>query len=208
MLANPVSLTLPMSETGSLPGSLPHTGTQGLPTTLDFPAGAVTQTVAIQSPEAQSSAAQTLASPASSGHAPSRSAALTSPLSGAPTTTVALTPTLVAGCGEIAFAGHAFELGVYRDGVLQPGLAFSVPVTVTIHYSTADVALLNDGGQIGLWRWSESGWKDAANTCDPPSAYYRDPINRVLGVPICGTGLFGLFGPTNAAYLPLVMGSP
>jgi len=47
MLPGPVSITLSLSGTASLPASLVYSDTQGLTTTLEFPAGAVTQTTTI-----------------------------------------------------------------------------------------------------------------------------------------------------------------
>jgi len=164
ILPDPVSITLPQSGTVSLPTILIYTDTQGLTTTLRFPAGAVTET-----------------------------------------TTLILTPTLAQGGAGYAFAGHAFEIGTFRDGHPLSGLTFSKPVTVTIHYSDQDVRVVSDESQLALWWWTGGGWEDAANTCDPPSAYNRDLANRVLSVPICHLSLFGLFGPTHQMYLPLIL---
>ena len=47
MVASPVSVTLFTSDTGSLPVRLTYYDTQGLTTTLDFPAGALTRTTTI-----------------------------------------------------------------------------------------------------------------------------------------------------------------
>jgi len=47
MVASPVSVTLFLSDTVSLPARLTYYDTQGLTTTLDFPAGAITRTTTI-----------------------------------------------------------------------------------------------------------------------------------------------------------------
>ncbi|MBN1656965.1 MAG: hypothetical protein JXA93_01120 [Anaerolineae bacterium] len=119
-------------------------------------------------------------------------------------TEVRLTPTLAAGAVGYTFAGHAFQLEAYLGGVLQPGFAFGAPVTVTIHYSDQDIRVVRDEGQLALW-WMGTAWQDAAGTCDPASTYDRNAAGNVLSVPICHLSLFGLFGPTNQVYLPLVL---
>ena len=85
------------------------------------------------------------------------------------------------------------------------GLTFGKPVTVTIHYSGQGVRVVSDEGELALWWGTGTGWEDATNTCDPPSAYSRDLANRVLSVPICHLSLLGLFGPTHQMVLPLVL---
>ncbi len=121
------------------------------------------------------------------------------------TTRLVLTPTLARGGGGWAFAGHAFEIRAYREGHLLPGLTLNKPATVTIHYSAQDAQALSDEGQLALWQWASDGWQDAANTCDPPSSYQRDPVMRRISLPICHLSLFGLFGPTYQTYLPLIL---
>jgi hypothetical protein len=56
-----------------------------------------------------------------------------------------------------------------------------------------------------LW-WDGSSWVDAAETCSPAGIYMRDLVNNVIGVEVCRTGLFGLFGEGNRVYLPVVRG--
>jgi hypothetical protein len=123
------------------------------------------------------------------------------------TTTVVLTPTLVVGGRGLSFAGHAFDLSALQGGAVQPDLAFNEPVTVTIHYSGADVRVVSDENELALYWWDGTGWTDASKTCDPPSEYVRDKVNRVLGVSICHLSRFGLFGPTHQIYLPLLLRS-
>ena len=179
ILASPVSITLPMSGTTNLPASLIYTDTQGLPTTIEFPADAVTQTTTIESSTAVAAQAMTLV----------------------------LTPTLVTGGAGLAFAGHAFNLAVYRNGNLQPDLTFTKPATVTIHYSAADIGVVSDEGQLALWWWTGSEWENVTDTCTPPSVYNRDLANGMLSVPTCHLSLFSLLGPTYQTYLPLVLRS-
>jgi hypothetical protein len=160
---NFVFLSLPVSTTltPGVAASLTYTDTQGLPTTLDFPADAVTQT-----------------------------------------TTVFLTPTVASRQAGYAFAGHAWELAAYRGGELQPGLVFSAPVSVTLHYSDEDVRVVTDELELALWWRLDGGWQDATQTCDPATAYDRNAAGNVLSLPVCRVGGFALFGPTREMYLP------
>lgn len=176
ILAEPVSITLPMSDTGNLPTSLVYTDTQGLPTIVEFPADAVTQTVVTDAMAAMMS----------------------------PVVKVILTPTLASGGSGNVFAGHAFDLALYRDGRLWSDLAFNVPVTVTIHYSPMDVKLVSDESQLALWRWAGEAWEDASDTCPPPPTRDHDLFNRTLTTPICSPGKLSLFGPTQQVYLPMI----
>jgi hypothetical protein len=102
------------------------------------------------------------------------------------------------------FAGHAFGLEVYLGGTAQPGFGFLQPVTITIHYSDADVESI-DEDTLAPDYWDGSEWADAATTCAPVSAYDRDPAENWLAVPVCHLSEFALFGEKeNEIYLPLV----
>jgi hypothetical protein len=85
---------------------------------------------------------------------------------------------------------------------------FNAPVTTTIHYSDAGVRVVADESQLSLWWWDGSAWQDASQTCDPPSTYMRDLEENVIGIPICRSGKYALFGPTEQAYLPIVFRQP
>jgi len=101
-----------------------------------------------------------------------------------------------------SFAGHAFELDAYRNGVYLPGFTFEKPITITLHYSDADVAGLDeDSLKLEYWNESTSAWGDAA--C---GAYDRHPDKNWLAVPICHLSQFALFGESEyIIYLPLVL---
>jgi hypothetical protein len=120
------------------------------------------------------------------------------------TTTIVLTPTVVSSSADLAFAGHAFDLTAYQNGQRQADFTFNELVIVTIHYSEQDVRLISDEGLMTLRWWNGDTWRDAVETCDPPSTYNRDEVNDLLEIPICHLSTFGLFGPTNRVYLPLV----
>jgi hypothetical protein len=106
-----------------------------------------------------------------------------------------------------AFAGRAFELDAYQNGMVSPGFAFNVPVTVTMHYSETALAGMNETA-LRLFYWNEgtSQWEDVATTCTPPSFYERDPIDNALTIALCHLSKFALFGQYGT-YLPLVMGN-
>ena len=88
------------------------------------------------------------------------------------------------------FAGHAFNLDAYLEGVLQPGFAFTKPITVAIHYSDEDVAGLIEE-ELVLMYWNGEAWEDAA--CG--SGYDRHPDENWMAVPICHLTPFALLGP-------------
>ena len=115
------------------------------------------------------------------------------------TTTLVYAPVeTVTAPSNFFFAGYAFDLDAYQDGSLLPGFAFSVPVTVTLHYTEADIAGLDEDSLV-LEYWSGSGWVDAA--C---GSYDRHPDEDWLAAPICHLSRFALFGKYTV-YLPLVL---
>jgi 5'-nucleotidase len=85
------------------------------------------------------------------------------------------------------FANHAFDLIAYQGGVPVPGFVFAKPVTITINYSDADVAMMDENTLV-LEYWDGGAWVDAA--CGP---YDRHPADNWLAVPICHLTQFGLF---------------
>jgi hypothetical protein len=123
------------------------------------------------------------------------------------TTTIVVTPTVGTSRGDLAFAGHAFDLEGYQGGEHQIDFTVDEPVTVTIHYSEKDTRLVSDESQLTLRWWDGGAWRDAAETCDQPSAYARDVSARVLSVPICHLSRFALLGPVERVYLPVVLRS-
>jgi len=148
-------------------GTLVYTNSQGNPTIIQVPAGAVTET-----------------------------------------TTVVYTPveTATAPSGFV-FAGHAFDLAAYRNDVLLSSFTFSVPVTVTIHYTDTDVAGLEEESLVlEYWNVSENAWEDVA--C---GGYDRHPDENWLSVPICHLSRFALFGvepgeeEQHQLYLPVIL---
>jgi hypothetical protein len=115
------------------------------------------------------------------------------------TTRITVTPTLAAWpLGDRFFAGHAFDLAA------ATAQSFSLPVTVTLRYSDADLRVIANESALTLSWWTGSRWVDAETTCPSASAYNRDVVNNILEVAVCRTGRFALFGPTHQSYLPVV----
>jgi predicted outer membrane repeat protein len=121
------------------------------------------------------------------------------------TTTLLLTPVpTITGASGFAFGGHAFTLDAYRDGVKLNGFVFQKPITITLHYSNADVAGL-DETTLTMRYWNGSAWLDAATSCAPTSTYQRYPAQNYLTVNICHLSNFALLTPIkHYVYLPLV----
>ena len=106
------------------------------------------------------------------------------------------------------FGDHAFELNAYQSGILMPGFAFNQPMNVSINYTEAGVAGI-DEATLTLMYWDGGAWVDAAATCSPASTYTRDTTNNILSVDVCHLTEFALFGqapppPINYQWLPFV----
>ncbi len=104
-----------------------------------------------------------------------------------------------------AFAGRAFELNAYRDGILQEGLTFETPLTVTIGYTQADMEGKNEAS-LALYYWDGTDWTTDGIT---PTAHY--PTQRQLIATIDHLSTFALLArnepqtPPGTIYLPLVL---
>jgi uncharacterized repeat protein (TIGR01451 family) len=92
------------------------------------------------------------------------------------------------------FAGHAFNLDAYLEGVFQPGFAFTKPVTIAVHYSDESVAGLNEDELVlRYWNGDTSEWENAV--CGEYE-YHSD--ENWLAVPICHLTPFALLGSESA----------
>ena len=100
---------------------------------------------------------------------------------------------------DLAFAGPAFSLSAFQGAEKLPSFSFQTPVTVTIRYTDADVAGL-DEGRLRLLYLDGASWVDAA--CGP---YVRNPAANTLRVPICHLSEFGLYQWEFRVFLPLVV---
>ena len=112
--------------------------------------------------------------------------------------------------GKLVFANTSFKLAAYDSGGMQiTPFNFVQPVIVTLSYQDNDVAG-QDESQLILYYWdaSTSSWKDAAQTCVPPSIYQRNLANNTLSVQVCHLTEFALMvfnPPEHKIYLPSVL---
>jgi CSLREA domain-containing protein len=105
----------------------------------------------------------------------------------------------VSGPAGFAFGNHAFELSAYVDHTLLSGLAFFKPVTITIHYSDADIAGLGED-ELTLLYWNGAVWAD-----DGIDVVERNPADNYVIFAIAHLSDFALFAPQDLIYLPLIL---
>ena len=105
-----------------------------------------------------------------------------------------------------AFAGHTFRVDAYRDGQALSNLDFQTPVSVTIHYSDADVQGLNEDS-LTLRYWDGSMWSSSGIT-----VIERDMANNRFVATITHLSEFALFAQTQSVgstiYLPAILRQP
>jgi len=113
-------------------------------------------------------------------------------------------PTVTGSPSGFVFAGRAFRLEAYRHGALQAGLVFVEPVTVTIHYTEADVTGL-DTNTLELCYWNGSEW-----SADGITVVERAMDNNRLVVTVAHLSELAMFAKEwqneqVKVYLPLVL---
>jgi hypothetical protein len=103
------------------------------------------------------------------------------------------------------FAGHAFDVNAYWDGQLLTSFTFETTVTVTIHYSDADVKGL-DEKTVRLYRWVPlNGWREVGTT-RPGEGQTLDTVNNVLMAWLHGLSRYGDMGVAQYdIFLPLII---
>jgi parallel beta-helix repeat protein len=120
------------------------------------------------------------------------------------TTLIYMVVNTVTAPSGFGFAGHAFDLNAYQDGVLLPGFTFLQPVTITVYYADADITGL-DENSLKLYYLDNGVWKDVTQTCTPPSSYKRHPNENWFSVPVCHLSRLALFGKEfYVVHLPFV----
>jgi peptide/nickel transport system substrate-binding protein len=97
------------------------------------------------------------------------------------------------------FVTHGFMLAPHLNGELLSGLVFDIPLTVTIHYTDADVAG-RDEEALEVRFWDGSTWSPYGVTL-----VSRDPANNSLVVTLAHLSKLALVIPQDhAIYVPLV----
>jgi hypothetical protein len=161
----------------ALGGTLIYTNTQGTEVTVFAPAGAVSETTRLAY---ESEAAAALDS-----------------------STFVRGMDISTSPGSLVQIKNDFTLGAFQAGRPQSGSILQEPLTLTLHYTDTDVALIDEDTLI-LNHWNGGEWEYAA--CGP---YDRHPDDNWLAVPICHLSsrfaLFGLRDELNQVYLPLVL---
>jgi hypothetical protein len=121
------------------------------------------------------------------------------------TTTIALTPVDAVSLPQgLSFGGHAFDLDAFQNGDLIPGFTFEKAVMLTVEYSDADMAWL-DEETLALHRWTGSGWEEIGER--PPETYTLDIENNRLTAYLLGFSRFSTMGVgvEYHVFLPLVL---
>ncbi|MBN2394803.1 MAG: hypothetical protein JXR84_29000 [Anaerolineae bacterium] len=116
---------------------------------------------------------------------------------------------------DMTFAGMTFELTAYRDSVLLAGDAISGPITVTVTYTDADIAGIDESTLL-LYRYVCSGpetsllcvWEEIGTRLGEGQTL--DTENNVLTAWLTGLSRFGSMGvslaePRFSVFLPLVL---
>jgi len=89
----------------------------------------------------------------------------------------------------LVYAGHAFDLQAYRNGIPIPGYVFSKPITITINYTDTELGEAPEDA-LGLYYWNDNKtWLNAA--C---RSYEQDMVANWISVPICHLTPFALLG--------------
>jgi hypothetical protein len=90
-----------------------------------------------------------------------------------------------------SFAGHAFDLEAYSSGVLLPSFTFEDPITITIHYTDADIAGLDEGTLV-LRYWNGTAW-----STDGITLIERNIAQNYAVFEVAHLSKFALFGETS-----------
>ena len=97
------------------------------------------------------------------------------------------------------FAGAGFNLTAYTDNVLQTGIRFAVPVTLTLSYDPASLGSLH-ADELELRHFNGSAW-----VSDGITVIGRDTVAHQVTVTTMHLTDFALMGPSGRfIYLPLV----
>ena len=101
-----------------------------------------------------------------------------------------------------AFAGRAFDLGIYRGDAPVPGFKFQDghPATITIGYCDDDLSLVTAEDSLVLRHWDGQAW-----LADGITPAERNLAQNYVRFAVSHLTQFALFGETRLIYLPLVV---
>ena len=108
-------------------------------------------------------------------------------------------PSNVMEVGSLATKGRAVGLAVENDHVYVADWSAGLRV-IDISAPLAPIELGSFQPQI----MHGARWLEATETCSQPSGYVRDLLNNRIGVSVCQTGRFALYGPTQSLFMPIV----
>jgi len=106
--------------------------------------------------------------------------------------------------GGLFRSGKRFDLMVCPGDVCVEPYSFEDNLTLTLHYTDADVqALIED--ELYLYVWDGSQWVDIVQQCSAGGMpYIRDPAQNSLGVPVCHFSRFVMNGEAHTQFLPIL----
>jgi hypothetical protein len=125
---------------------------------------------------------------------------------------VTITPMLPDQPNGYLSAGHAFQVSGSESATRSPlevvGQAGELPpLLVEIQYSQADLRSLWSAEELHLLWKSPDGWVDAHTTCPEGQGVDHDLATKTISASVCQWGTYGLFGPVDQVYVPMVQDS-
>jgi hypothetical protein len=180
-----------------LGGTLIYTDTQGSPTIINVPGGAVLDPTYLQFTPLIS---PTHPLSGTAGPAELQFAGHYFDLDATPLDFATYLPVILNAAGSSAITVHSDSGNSLSEMTFSSpagaGFPFLVPVSITIYYSDEDVAHLTDESSLLLYYWDEATgqWLDAATTCFPALPYIRDLAQNRLEAHICHLTEFGMVG--------------
>ena len=118
-----------------------------------------------------------------------------------------ITPVLAEEPNGYLSAGHAVDIELSsastssESGVVgQDGEPLAIEIQ--IQYNEADLQSLLDAGELVVLWQSPTGWVDATATCPSGSSVNNNTAQKVITIPVCQWGPYGLFAPVNRLYFP------
>lgn len=106
------------------------------------------------------------------------------------------------------FAGSAFQIDAFGTAGAIPGITFTQPITIVIHYNDADLGGIQEGA-LRLYRYEHApfgtGWCEIG-VCRPNESQSVDIEHNVIVATVFGFSKWGKMGPEGGElYLPLIL---